>query len=103
MHFVISCVTESLKALSAVPLQSLSSATVLSTVISQVRQSTDAVSVHLEPALVQALSPPTAQVPVRLAVSVVVPEPGHTHVPSVHVPTFASVGMSWQEVVPAAT
>src|SRR5260221_457151 len=103
MHLALSCVTVSVKALSAVPSQLSSFATVLSTEIWQVSQSTEAPSLQSEPALVQALSPPTAQVPVSVAVSVVVPGPGHTHVPPVQVPTFASVGISWQVVTPAAT
>src|SRR5258706_7252 len=103
MHLALSCVTESVKALSAVPSQLSSLATVLSTEIWQVSQVTEAPSVHFDPALVQALSPPTAQVPVSVAVSVVVPGAGHTHVPPVQVPTFASVGTNWHVVTPAAT
>src|SRR5260221_307437 len=103
MHLALSCVTVSVKALSADPSQLSSFATVLSTEIWQVSQVTDASSVQSEPALVQALSPPTAQVPVSVAVSVVVPGAGHTHVPPVQVPTFASVGIAWQVVAPAAT
>src|SRR6266481_3563429 len=103
MHLVLSCVTESVKAVSADPSQLSSFATVLSTEIWHVPQVTDASSVQSDPALVQALSPPTAQVPVSVAVSVVVPGAGHTQVPPVQVPTFASVGTSWQVVTPAAT
>src|SRR5258705_164126 len=103
MHLAISCVTVSLKVPSAVPSQLSSFATVLSTVIWQVSQVTDASSVQSDPALVQALSPPTAQVPVSVAVSVVVPGAGHTQVPPVQVPTFASVGTNWHVVTPAPT
>src|SRR5260370_69779 len=104
MHLVLSCVTESVKVLSAVPSQLSSFATVLSTEIWQLSQVTDASSVHFDPALVQALSPSTAEVAVSVAVSVVVPGAGHTHVPPVQVPPFASVGTNWQTLLaPAAT
>src|SRR5258705_180505 len=100
MHLVVSCDTESVNEPSAVPSQLSSFATVLSTETWQVSQATEAPSLQSDPALVQALSPPTAQVPVSVAVSVVVPGPGHTHVPPVQVPTFASVGINWHVVTP---
>src|SRR5260221_114130 len=104
MHLALSCVTESVKGLSAGRAGLASFASVLPTHFWKVSQVTEAPSLQSEPALVQALSPPTPQVPVSVAVSVVVPGAGHPHVPPVQVPPFASVGTSWQTLLaPAAT
>src|SRR5258707_1159354 len=103
MHLALSCVTVSLKALSAVPSQLSSFATVLSTETWHVSQVTEAPSVHFDPALVQALSPPTAQVPFFLMIPLPPSSAVLPHTTPFRSPTFASVGTNWHVVTPAAT
>jgi len=85
-------VTESLKALSAVPSQLSSSATVLSIVTWQVWQSTVAVSLHDEVAWSHAFSAVFAQVALVIFAVSVPSTAVHTQVPPEQLPTAAVVG-----------